>query len=583
MEALDADKDGKVTKAELAAGVKTFFADADKAKKGTLDEAAIADGLNRIIPRPKGFPGGPGGPGGKKRPGGFGPFGLGTPIAASVVKRADAKKTGQMTADDLVSAAAALFVEADRNKDGKLDEDELAAGVGLLLPTGGFGPPGGFGGKGRREPGKPGPRVAPADVRAYPDAGLYDPAVLRTIFLDFENADWEAELADFRNTDVEVPATLTVDGKKYPNVGVHFRGMSSYMMVPAGSKRSLNLSVDLADRKQRLLGHKTLNLLNAADDPTFLHTVLFAHVARQYIPAPKANFVKVVINGESWGVYVNAQQFNKDFIKENFNTTRGARWKVKGSPGGAGGLDYLGENVQDYKRRYTIKSKDTAKDWKALIELCRVLDRTPLDQLEAALTPILDIDGVLKFLALDNVTINQDGYWIRASDYNLYRDPKGKFHVIPHDTNETFAPTMGFGFGKGGPGFGAGGKGGGYALDPLVGLDDARKPLRSRLLAVPSLRKRYLEHVRTIAERSLDWKTLGPVVARYRALIEGEVERDTRKLYALTEFVAALADTPAADGRASRYNLRAFADGRRAYLLQHQAIRALERANDVKR
>src|SRR5262249_23603929 len=150
-------------------------------------------------------------------------------------------------------------------------------------------------------------------------------------------------------------------------------------------------------------------------------------------------------------------------------------------------------------------------DWKALIELCRTLNKTPLDRLEETLKPILDIDGVLWFLALDNATINEDGYWIRASDYSLYRDPKGKFHVIPHDTNETLGPVMGFGFGpgmgkgpkggpgfekgkdgkgpKGGPGFGKGskdgpgpgfGKGpkggaGSYALDPLIGMDDARK------------------------------------------------------------------------------------------------------------
>src|SRR5207253_6629789 len=47
----------------------------------------------------------------------------------------------------------------------------------------------------------------------------------------------------------------------------------------------------------------------------------------EYMPAPKANYVRVVINGESWGIYVNAQQFNKDFIRDWFNTKKGARWK----------------------------------------------------------------------------------------------------------------------------------------------------------------------------------------------------------------------------------------------------------------
>ena len=127
----------------------------------------------------------------------------------------------------------------------------------------GFGPPPGFGGN-EETASKPGPRIAPSEVAPFAGKPLYDPAVVRTLFLDFEDSDWEAEMADFYKSDVEVPANLTVDGKKYPNVGVHFRGMSSYFAVREGGKRSLNVSVDFADPKQRLYGYKTLNLLNGA-------------------------------------------------------------------------------------------------------------------------------------------------------------------------------------------------------------------------------------------------------------------------------------------------------------------------------
>src|SRR5205823_4721536 len=221
-------------------------------------------------------------------------------------------------------------------------------------------------------------------------------------------------------------------------------------------------------------------------------------------------------------------------------------------------------------------------------------------RLEEALKPMLDLDGVLWFLALDVALINNDGYWVRASDYTIYRDPKGVFHLIPHDMNEAFAGVEGFGFGPGGPGFGRGpgggpggpggpGRGPGsgppasrYDLDPLIGLNDARKALRSRLLAVPALRARYLEHVRTIAEKPLDWKKLGPVVAQYRALIEKEVEADTRKLCPLAVFQAATADTVQAEeaprGRRPALSLRAFADQRRKYLLDHPAIKKVASA-----
>ena len=94
-----------------------------------------------------------------------------------------------------------------------------------------------------------GPRLTPEEVRIFRDEPLYDTGVLRTLFLEFENADWEKELADFYNTDVEVPAALTVDGRAYRDVGVHFRGMSSFAFVPEGSKRSLNLSIDFVRRQ----------------------------------------------------------------------------------------------------------------------------------------------------------------------------------------------------------------------------------------------------------------------------------------------------------------------------------------------
>ncbi len=298
------------------------------------------------------------------------------------------------------------------------------------------------------EPGTPGRALKPADVRAYKTQPLYDPSVLRTVFLQFENADWEQELAAFNNTDVEVPATAIVDGATYKDVGVHFRGASSFMMVPEGSKRSLNLSFDFVNEAQSLGGYRTLNLLNAMSDPTYVRAVLYSEIARAYLPAPKVNHMRVVINGESWGVYVNAQQYNKDFLRDYFKTDKGARWKVPGSPGGRGGMEYLGEDLAPYKRIYEIKTKDDPKVWADMIAMFKVLNETPADKLEAALAPKLNIDGVLRFLAIEMALVNTDGYWTRASDYSIYQDEKGQFHVIPHDMNE--AMMAGGGPGGGG-------------------------------------------------------------------------------------------------------------------------------------
>jgi hypothetical protein len=460
-----------------------------------------------------------------------------------------------------------ILAKFDKDGDGRLNAAERKAAREWLKEQGGGGvgkgPP--MMGKGRRA-GKPGPKVAVSDVKPVPKSvPLYDPGTLRVFFLEFENKDWEAELADFYHTDVEVPARLTVDGKVYRDVGVRFRGMSSYFSVPAGLKRSLNLTIDFVHKKQRVLGHKTLNLLNCNDDPSFLHTALYSHVARSYIPTPRANLAKVVINGESWGIYTNVEQFNKDFLGHFFGDKAGTRWKVQGSPGGRGGLEYMGEDTDNYRNIFRVKGKDDPKAWDALVKLCYTLNGAPEEKLEAALSPMLDIEGALWFLALDVGLINNDGYWTRASDYSLYRDSKKVFHLIPHDMNECFGPV------EGGP-FGGGG-GRGVDLHPYVATTNSRMPLRSKLLAVPYLRARYLEMLRRIAAVDLDWDNIGPVVAGYRKLIEKEVEIDSRKLYTLAEFKMFTGDRAVSEGR--EMSLRAFCEQRRKYLLEHPTIKQL--------
>ena len=436
-----------------------------------------------------------------------------------------------------------LVKQFDRNGDGWLNATERKAARSEAASNRQRGGGRWYRGGGTPEPGR---KVAAADVRRYPaSTHLYDLSALRTVFLQFDSPGWEQELDDFHGTDVDVTATMTVDGVQFTDVGVHFRGNSSYSQVPAGFKRSLNVSIDLAQKSQALGGYHTLNLLNSFGDPTFLKGVLYTEIARQYVPTPRMNYLRLVINGESWGVYLNAQQFNKDFTRDYFGTTEGARWKAPGNPRGMSGLEYLGESPESYKALYEIKTKDTKASWADLARMTRILNQTPVEKLESALAPVLDIDGVLKFLAIEVALVNSDGYWTRASDFSIFQDPKGVFHILPYDVNEAL------GEGRGGFGFGAGAD-----LDPLVGLQDSSKPLRSRLLAVPALRTRYLGYMRDIAQRHLDWAVQGPRVQQYRTLIASDVKSDTRKLYSSEAFDSDLAEIQSFFGRRRAILLR---------------------------
>ena len=288
-----------------------------------------------------------------------------------------------------------------------------------------------------------------ASLTAVPEGSpsLYDAQTLRTIYLRFHHDNWYEQMNAFYRTDIEVPADLIVDGKVHADVGARFRGTSSYFTVES-EKKSFNIAVDYGEDGQRLYGYKTLNLLNGHVDASFLREVLYNQIARDYIPAMKTNLVKLVINGENWGVYINLQQYNKDFLAEWFGTRGGIRWKV--GPGRGGALTYTGDDPAAYQETYQLKTNNVENPWEGLIALCKMLDPTTSDaELAENLPSLLNIDQALWQLAVSNVFMDDDSYIHKGGDYSIYQDVNGRFHLISHDNNE----SMRFGReGRGGPG-----------------------------------------------------------------------------------------------------------------------------------
>ena len=220
--------------------------------------------------------------------------------------------------------------------------------------------------------------------------------------------------------------------------------------------------------------------------------------------------MRVVINGENWGIYTNQEQFNKDFLRQWFGDANGARWKVPPNFSGGSGLMYLGDDLAQYKQNYLIKSADNDADWRKLVELCRACKRRRRNKREAEFDKLMNVDEMLWFLAVDNVLIDSDGYFSRASDYTLVSRHalQPVLHVLARQQRDPAGspegPGPGVPGGPGGPGGwrpgGPGGPGGGGQMDPLSQVGSSNRPLFTALLANPHWKARYLAHVRTIAE-----------------------------------------------------------------------------------
>ena len=367
-----------------------------------------------------------------------------------------------------------LHEQFDADENGQLDraERDLARKEIASRPARGRrgGPPGMRGGQDEQTRPEADPkslRIDRTDLKEVPrltGTGLYDPDVLHTIFLDFAAPDWHDEMVAFHGTDIEVPAIISLDGEQLGEVGVSYRGNTSFDM---SVKKSFGISIDAFDNDLRIDGFRTLNLLNANGDDSVMREVLFSNIASEYMPAPKANFVRVVVNGVYLGIYANVQQINKDFTKEHYGSKKGVRWKVPPDFSGGAALTYHGDNIDDYRDRYELKANSaTDEDWADLVELCKVLRETPDDELEETLPRYLDIHETIRFLAIDNAFLDSDGYYSRGSDYYIYKAPDGAFHLLHYDNNETFGGGHGAGpGGRGGPGGGPGGGPPGFGPD----------------------------------------------------------------------------------------------------------------------
>ena len=89
--------------------------------------------------------------------------------------------------------------------------------------------------------------------------------------------------------------------------------------------------------------------------------------------APKGEF------DGTWEV----REFRRDGVELPPLVTDGARWRIQGSPGGRGGMEYWGDAAESYRGTYDIRTKDTEESWAELIHLFKVLNETPANRLEA--------------------------------------------------------------------------------------------------------------------------------------------------------------------------------------------------------
>jgi hypothetical protein len=171
-----------------------------------------------------------------------------------------------------------------------------------------------------------------AGAQNWPE--IFDPFEVRRLNLDISPADWETIQHD-ESLSIELPGIFWMDGESPILVGV--RRKSGDPLNEAGGFTKVSLKIDINEYVSGQTWHdlKKLSLENGDDQDVVSEGYAWqiqrlASGATGYgYPAGHGSWVTLAINGVDTGVYLHAEQRDKQFLRNRDLYTAGATWLYK--------------------------------------------------------------------------------------------------------------------------------------------------------------------------------------------------------------------------------------------------------------
>jgi spore coat protein H len=245
-----------------------------------------------------------------------------------------------------------------------------------------------------------------------------------------------------------VPCDFYFNGKQWYEVGVRYKGNSSlYSAYQSGSgKLPLRLKFDKYEdenpviKNQRFYGFQHLSLASNYKDNSFMREKSATDLFRAFgVPAVESAYYQVYVDQGTgtpvyYGLYTMDEVVFDTMLEGNCYKPDGDGAKFSKS----------GFSLADFEK----KTNEDEADWSDIQEMYDILHSTTrttdVEQWKTNLESVFDVDGFMKYLAVNNTILNWDTYANMTHNYYLYHDPAdGLIKWIVWDNNEAFNSSGG--------------------------------------------------------------------------------------------------------------------------------------------
>jgi len=217
------------------------------------------------------------------------------------------------------------------------------------------------------------------------------------------------------------------------NIGFRLRGNTSR----SSGKKSFKVSFNTFEKGREFYGLQKMNLNGEHNDPSIIRSYLSWNICNNLqLVGSRVNYINLYINNNFYGLYMNVEHIDDEFVDKRFGHESGNLYKCVYPAD----LQYIDNNKESYKNAgYELKTNTEADDFSDLIHFTKVLSDASYESLTDDLETIFNINGFLRYLALEMFTGHWDAYSVNKNNFYLYNNQfTGKIEFIPYDMDNTF-------------------------------------------------------------------------------------------------------------------------------------------------